>query len=194
VYVYLSEACRQLQIYSSCKCRKSRPSTKCSPTCPCAECTLSSLPPLSGGFASQGPASAAGAFLWCRCSNAALRSSSWFLREVVFELLLFLRASSAPLCVVVACTLVLTQSLQAQPLRLQVAGAIFALPMPGAPSLRVVPHPAAPAPSKPTVPPCQGPAPMGPLLICVQNSFKSILNMTQQKVSHRLGSSGKPHA
>jgi hypothetical protein len=108
--VYLSEACRQLQTYSfSCKCRKSRPSpsTKCSPTCPCAECTLSSLPPLSGGFASQGPASAAGAFLWCRCSNTALRSFSWFLREVVFELLLFLRASSAPLCVVVACTLVL---------------------------------------------------------------------------------------
>jgi hypothetical protein len=67
--------------------------------------SLRSLPPLSGGFASQGPASAAGAFLWCRCSNAALRSSSsWFLREVVFELLLFLRASSAPLCVVVACT------------------------------------------------------------------------------------------
>ena len=78
--VYLSEACRQLQTYSSCKCRKSRPGTKCSPTCPCAECTLSSLPPLSGGFASQGPASAAGAFLWCRCSNTALRSFSWFLR------------------------------------------------------------------------------------------------------------------
>jgi hypothetical protein len=43
-------------------------------------------------------------FLWCRCSNTALRSFSWFLGEVAFELLLFLRASSAPLCVVVACT------------------------------------------------------------------------------------------
>jgi hypothetical protein len=82
------------------------------PLLACAKCgrTLPSLPPPSVGFASQGqgPASAADAFLWCRCSNAALRSSSWFLGEVAFKPLPFLRAPSArPLCVVVARALVL---------------------------------------------------------------------------------------
>jgi hypothetical protein len=48
-----------------------------------------------------------GAFLWCRYSNTALRSFLWFLGEVAFKLLLFIRAPSAPLCVVVACALVL---------------------------------------------------------------------------------------
>jgi hypothetical protein len=37
-WLVLSGACRQLQTNSSCKCRKSRPSTsRCSPACPCVK-------------------------------------------------------------------------------------------------------------------------------------------------------------
>jgi hypothetical protein len=78
------------------KCRKSRPSNKYSPACPCAKvCTSSSLPPLSGGLRVSGGYQRCWCLpVWCRCSNTVVRRISWFLGEVAFKLLLFLRAPS----------------------------------------------------------------------------------------------------
>jgi hypothetical protein len=63
---------------------------------------LPSLPPPSGGFASR-----SGSHQRCWClpvvsvfKHRFPRSSSWFLGELPFKLLLFLRPPSAPLCVV----------------------------------------------------------------------------------------------